>query len=174
MEALGEIDRQAFGEDSWVRPGGGGGRSRVLEAGEVFERAGVNVSEVHGELSPQFAATLPGEGLAFYATGVSLVLHPRNPFAPTVHANFRYFEKGGASWFGGGADLTPSYLFEEDAVHFHSVFKGACDRHSPATTRSSRRAATTTSSSPIAASGAASAASSSITCRVMGRRLSTS
>src|SRR5262249_39982342 len=131
VEALGGIDGKPFREDSWKRPGGGGGRSRVLENGDVLERGGVNFSEVHGELSPQFAATLPGEGLAFYATGISLVLHPRNPFAPTVHANFRYFEKGEVSWFGGGADLTPSYLFEEDATHFHRTLKAACDRHDP-------------------------------------------
>jgi coproporphyrinogen III oxidase len=129
VAALGRIDPRPFRDDRWERRGGGGGRSRVLEQGEVLERAGVNFSEVHGELSPEFAATLPGEGRAFYATGISLVLHPRNPFAPTVHANFRYFEKGGASWFGGGADLTPSYLFDEDAMHFHAVLKAACDRH---------------------------------------------
>ena len=129
--ALARIDPRPFREDRWDRPGGGGGRTRVLEGGEVLERAGVNFSEVHGELSPQFAATLPGDGLAFYATGVSLVLHPRNPFAPTVHANFRYFEKGTVSWFGGGSDLTPSYLFDEDALHFHAVLRAACDRHDP-------------------------------------------
>jgi len=131
VEALGDFEPKSFREDSWDRPGGGGGRTRVVEQGEIFERGGVNFSEVHGTLSPQFAATLPGDGLAFYATGISLVLHPKNPFAPTVHANFRYFEKGGASWFGGGADLTPNYLFDEDAVHFHRTFKSACDRHDP-------------------------------------------
>jgi len=75
---------------------------------------------------------MPGQGRAFYATGVSLVIHPRNPYVPTVHANFRYFEKGDAWWFGGGADLTPYYLFEEDARHFHATLKAACDRHGAA------------------------------------------
>jgi coproporphyrinogen III oxidase len=129
--ALGRFEPQPFREDPWQRPGGGGGLARVLEHGQVFERAGVNFSEVHGELAPQFATTLPGEGTAFYATGTSLVLHPHNPFAPTVHANFRYLERGQASWFGGGADLTPSYLFEDDAAHFHRTLKEACDRHDP-------------------------------------------
>jgi coproporphyrinogen III oxidase len=129
--ALGRIEPTPFREDPWLRPGGGGGRTRVLEQGQVFERAGVNFSEVHGELAPQFAASLPGEGSSFYATGISLVLHPRNPFAPTVHANFRYLERGHMGWFGGGADLTPSYLFDEDVSHFHRTLKEACDRHDP-------------------------------------------
>ena len=98
-----------FREDSWTREGGGGGRSRVLVEGGVFEKAGVNFSEVFGELSPEFAKQLPGEGTAFTAAGVSLVLHPRNPHVPTVHANFRYLTKGDRGWFGGGADLTPYY-----------------------------------------------------------------
>ena len=100
----------------------------------------MNVSVVHGTLSPQAAASmgggheLQGKDLDFFATGVSLVLHPHNPMAPTVHANYRYFERGegkkpGSWWFGGGADLTPSYLFEEDAIHFHRIHKEACDRH---------------------------------------------
>ena len=106
----------------------------------MFEKAGVNVSVVHGTLSPEAAAKmggghdLEGEDLDFFATGISLVLHPHNPMAPTVHANYRYFERGeglveGSWWFGGGADLTPSYLFEDDAVHFHQVHKSVCDRH---------------------------------------------
>ena len=137
-EALTEIDPQGFREDSWEREGGGGGRSRVLQGGEVFEKAGVNVSVVMGELSEEAARQMGGgvhiEDLRFFATGVSLVLHPHNPMAPTVHANYRYFERGegadpGAWWFGGGADLTPSYLFEEDARHFHRVHKQACDAH---------------------------------------------
>jgi coproporphyrinogen III oxidase len=118
-----------FREDSWQRPGGGGGRSRVLENGGVFEKAGVNVSLVHGAMSPEFAAQVPGEGVDFVATGISLVLHPRNPFVPTVHANFRFLTKGNKQWFGGGADLTPYYPFREDAIHFHRVWKAACDRH---------------------------------------------
>ena len=106
----------------------------------MFEKAGVNVSVVHGTLSPEAAAKmggghdLEGDDLDFFATGISLVLHPHNPMAPTVHANYRYFERGegvveGSWWFGGGADLTPSYLFEDDAKHFHQVHKSVCDRH---------------------------------------------
>ncbi|HUB08759.1 MAG TPA: oxygen-dependent coproporphyrinogen oxidase, partial [Myxococcales bacterium] len=130
-DALSAIDGGAFREDSWDRPGGGGGRTRVLERGAVLERGGVNFSEVFGEL-PNELGGMPGSGRSFYATGLSLVLHPRNPFAPTVHANFRYLERGDAAWFGGGADLTPSYLFDEDARHFHATLKAACDRHDPA------------------------------------------
>jgi coproporphyrinogen III oxidase len=129
LEAL---DGTPFREDVWEREGGGGGRTRVLEGGQIFEKAGVNFSEVFGTLSEEFATQLPGEGLDFSATGISLVLHPRNPMVPTVHANFRYVEKGDRAWFGGGADLTPYYLFEEDAVHFHSTWKQACDRHDKA------------------------------------------
>jgi coproporphyrinogen III oxidase len=126
---LAELGRDAFAEEAWERPGGGGGRSRLLQGGATFERAGVNFAEVHGELSEAAAQGMPGSGRAFYATGVSVVVHPRNPYVPTVHANFRFFEKGDAWWFGGGSDLTPSYLFEEDARHFHATFKAACDRH---------------------------------------------
>ena len=90
-----------FREDTWQREGGGGGRTRVLDDGGVFEKAGVNFSEVHGEMSPEFAAQVPGEGRAFKATGISLVLHPRSPMVPTVHANFRFLTKGEKRWFGG-------------------------------------------------------------------------
>ena len=128
--ALAEVDGQAsFREDTWQRPGGGGGRSRVLVDGGVFENAGVNFSEVHGQMSAEFARQLPGAGLDFSATGMSLVLHPSNPKVPTVHANFRYLTKGEASWFGGGADLTPYYPYREDVIHFHRVWKGVCERH---------------------------------------------
>ena len=127
--ALGDLDEGGFREDAWDRPGGGGGVSRILSDGAVIEKGGVNLSEVHGELEKNFSADLPGEGSDFYATGISLVIHPRNPRAPTVHANFRYIEKGDRSWFGGGADMTPHYLYEEDAVHFHQAWKDACDRH---------------------------------------------
>ncbi|MBX9584874.1 MAG: oxygen-dependent coproporphyrinogen oxidase [Gemmataceae bacterium] len=119
----------SFREDSWDRPGGGGGRSRVIADGAVFEKGGVNFSEVFGELSPEFAKSMPGDGLTFTATGVSLVLHPRSPLVPTVHANFRYLTHGSKAWFGGGADLTPYYPFKEDVVHFHRTWKGVCDRH---------------------------------------------
>ena len=136
--ALEQLEAQAggdtrFREDRWERPGGGGGRTRVLEEGAVFEKAGVNTSAVHGELTEAFAARLPGKGRTFFATGLSLVLHPRNPYVPTVHANFRFLEQSGApgepdhAWFGGGADLTPYYLFEDDVRHFHRTLKTACD-----------------------------------------------
>jgi coproporphyrinogen III oxidase len=118
-----------FREDRWERPGGGGGRSRVMEEGAVFEKAGVNFSEVFGEMDPKFASQLPGEGTHFTATGISLVLHPRSPHVPTVHMNFRYLTKGNRRWFGGGADLTPYYPVKDDVVHFHRVLKAACDRH---------------------------------------------
>src|SRR5271169_3359030 len=105
---LAQVDgAKAFHEDTWQRDGGGGGRSRVIEGGGVFEKAGVNFSEVFGEMSPEFARQVPGEGLDFTATGISLVLHPRSPMVPTVHANFRFLAKGSKEWFGGGADLTP-------------------------------------------------------------------
>ncbi|MBM3982103.1 MAG: oxygen-dependent coproporphyrinogen oxidase [Planctomycetes bacterium] len=119
----------AFREDTWERAEGGGGRTRVIENGAVFEKGGVNFSEVYGDLTPEFAKQLPGDGLAFSATGVSLVLHPRSPLVPTVHANFRFITHGALAWFGGGGDLTPYYPFKEDVVHFHKVWKRACDAH---------------------------------------------
>jgi len=120
-----------FGADAWQRPGGGGGLSRVLEGGAVFEKAGVNWSNVEGELPAELAEHMPGGGRAFRAAGVSLVLHPRSPMVPTTHANFRCIAKGDAMWFGGGADLTPYYFHREDAVHFHRTLADACDRHRP-------------------------------------------
>jgi coproporphyrinogen III oxidase len=130
--ALGEADGAVeFGADAWQRPGGGGGVARVLEGGAVFEKAGVNWSSVDGELPEELARSMPGEGRSFRASGVSLVLHPRSPMIPTTHANFRCLAKGDALWFGGGADLTPYYLFRDDAVHFHTTLAAACDRHRP-------------------------------------------
>jgi coproporphyrinogen III oxidase len=123
---------QRFREDHWERPGGGGGRSRVLEGGVVFEKAGVNVSAVFGAVPDAVKAQMPGDGDSFFATGVSLVLHPANPHAPTTHANYRYIERGAVGWFGGGADLTPYRLYEDDATHFHATLKSACDASSPA------------------------------------------
>lgn len=131
VAGLEQADGSSFREDAWDREGGGGGRSRVLTEGGVFEKAGVNYSDVHGEMSEEFANQVPGEGRRFTACGVSLVLHPRNPFIPTVHANFRYLTKGDRAWFGGGADLTPFYPYREDVAHFHRVWKGVCNRHSP-------------------------------------------
>jgi coproporphyrinogen III oxidase len=119
----------------WDRDGLGGGTAQVLADGRVFERAGVNVSLVHGaEVPPTITATMPAAaGRPFVATGVSIVLHPRNPYAPSFHANFRYFGVGpDLWWFGGGCDLTPSYGFDEDAAHFHRTLAAWCDRHDPA------------------------------------------
>lgn len=133
---LEEVDGKAkFQEDIWERPEGGGGRTRVIENGAVFEKGGVNISGVHGELPKSMQTYFGVEDADFFACGLSLVLHPKNPMVPTVHANWRYFEmydkKGNIvdQWFGGGQDLTPYYLFEEDAIHFHSVCKKACDEH---------------------------------------------
>jgi coproporphyrinogen III oxidase len=122
-----------FREDSWLREEGGGGRSRVLSEGAIFERAGVNFSEVQGpSLPPSILKRRPEiTDQPFYATGVSLVFHPRNPYIPTVHMNYRYFESGSLWWFGGGADLTPYYPQKEDVVHFHRTLKAACDQHNP-------------------------------------------
>jgi coproporphyrinogen III oxidase len=130
--ALAEVDGAAeFTADAWQRPGGGGGVARVLEGGAVFEKAGVNWSSVDGELPAELAAHMPGDGRAFRASGVSLVLHPQSPMVPTTHANFRCLTRGNALWFGGGTDLTPYYLVREDAVHFHETLAAACDRHRP-------------------------------------------
>jgi len=129
-----EEDGHAFREDQWQREEGGGGRSRVLEDGTVFEKAGINFSHVHGGKLPASATAQRPElaGCSFEALGVSLVIHPRNPFVPTSHANVRFFiaQKETAEpvwWFGGGFDLTPYYGFEEDATHWHQTAKQACD-----------------------------------------------
>ena len=130
--ALADADgAKDFNSDAWQRPGGGGGVARVLEGGALFEKAGVNWSNVDGELPAEIADHMPGQGRTFRACGVSLVLHPRSPMAPTTHANFRCLTKGDALWFGGGADLTPYYFFRDDAVHFHQTLADACDRHHP-------------------------------------------
>ncbi|MGB7786376.1 MAG: oxygen-dependent coproporphyrinogen oxidase [Salinimicrobium sp.] len=133
---LEKVDGKAvFREDIWTRPEGGGGRTRVIENGNVFEKGGVNISKVHGPLAPAMQQYFKVGDVNFFACGLSLVLHPKNPMVPTVHANWRYFEMYGQdgktidSWFGGGQDLTPYYLFEEDAEHFHKVCKTACDNH---------------------------------------------
>jgi coproporphyrinogen III oxidase len=130
------IDGKAtFKEDLWKRNEGGGGRTRVIQNGNVFEKGGVNISKVHGPLPPAMQSYFNVDEVDFFACGLSLVIHPKSPMVPTVHANWRYFEmydKDGAivdQWFGGGQDLTPYYLFEEDAKHFHSVCKIACDKH---------------------------------------------
>lgn len=133
---LEEIDGKAtFQEDLWKRPEGGGGRTRVIENGNVFEKGGVNTSEVYGKLPESMQQYFGVKDANFFACGLSLVLHPSNPMVPTVHANWRYFEMYNQEgeivdqWFGGGQDLTPYYLFEEDAIHFHKTCKTACDKH---------------------------------------------
>lgn len=150
VEELSRIDGKSFQTDVWTRPNGGGGISCVLQDGNVFEKAGVNVSTVYGEL-PRAAIekmrvdhkslmSTDAESLNFFAAGLSLVLHPHNPMAPTVHLNYRYFETSDPNdpvngekhwWFGGGTDLTPSYLFPEDVKHFHQTIKDVCDKHDP-------------------------------------------
>ncbi|WVY89861.1 hypothetical protein V8G54_035375 [Vigna mungo] len=136
-----------FKEDVWSRPGGGGGISRVLQDGAVWEKAGVNVSVVYGVMPPDAYRAAKGAPtdqkpgpVPFFAAGISSVLHPKNPFAPTLHFNYRYFETDAPKdapgaprqwWFGGGTDLTPAYIFEEDVKHFHSVQKRACDKFEP-------------------------------------------
>ena len=128
--ALSGADGGSFREDSWDRPGGGGGRARVIR-GNYIEKGGVNFSAVHGDLPPQAAASLhvDPEETGFYATGVSIVLHPKNPHVPIIHMNVRYFElDGGRFWFGGGIDLTPHYVVPEQAAFFHQQLKDTCDR----------------------------------------------
>ncbi|XP_005386657.2 PREDICTED: oxygen-dependent coproporphyrinogen-III oxidase, mitochondrial [Chinchilla lanigera] len=144
--ALAQVDGGAsFCVDRWERKEGGGGISCVLQDGHVFEKAGVSISVVHGTLSEEAAKQMRSRGkvlktkdgkLPFSAMGVSSVIHPKNPHAPTIHFNYRYFEVEEADgnkqwWFGGGCDLTPTYLNQEDAVHFHRTLKEACDQHGP-------------------------------------------
>jgi len=120
-----------FGEDRWTHAHGGGGISRVLAGGKVFEKTGVNLAAVTGRLSERLAERLEVAQDDFFATGISLVAHPLSPMVPTAHMNFRYLELPTKAWFGGGADLTPYYLFEEDVRHFHRTWKAVCDRHDP-------------------------------------------
>jgi coproporphyrinogen III oxidase len=129
VAALETVEGKTFRKDAWQRPEGGGGLSRVMEEGDVFERGGVNFSRVQGrELPPSASAARPHlAGQPWAAMGLSLVLHPRNPYCPTVHLNVRFFSSNEMWWFGGGMDLTPYYGFEEDARHFHTVCKQALD-----------------------------------------------
>ncbi|WP_461094924.1 oxygen-dependent coproporphyrinogen oxidase [Spirosoma gilvum] len=122
-----------FREDTWERPGGGGGRSRILSEGSVIEKGGVGFSAVQGEATAATLKTLNlTEPAEFYATGVSIVLHPRSPMVPIIHMNVRYFEMStGQNWFGGGIDLTPHYVVESDARRFHQHLKAVCDQHDP-------------------------------------------
>ena len=131
-----ELDGVAkFKEDIWKRNEGGGGKTRVIENGAVFEKGGVNVSAVYGKLPEALRRQFKVDEGDFFACGLSLVLHPKNPFIPTVHANWRYFEMYNSQgeivtqWFGGGQDLSPYYLFNEDAIHFHTVCKKVCDNY---------------------------------------------
>ena len=124
-----EDGKAKFKEDSWERPGGGGGHTRVIQHGNVFEKGGVNFSAVHGQLADNIVKALGLDDNQFFATGVSIVIHPINPFVPIIHMNVRYFELGdGTYWFGGGIDLTPHYIQEQDARFFHQALKNTCDR----------------------------------------------
>jgi coproporphyrinogen III oxidase len=135
-DAILQLDNQlAFVEDEWQRDEGGGGRSRVLREGKVFEQAGINFSHIHGDALPSSATVQRPElaGRSFQALGDSLVIHPFNPYVPTTHMNVRFFmaEKAGAEpvwWFGGGFDLTPYYGFMDDARHWHATAKSACEK----------------------------------------------
>lgn len=133
-ELCGDLERldgeSTFATDTWDRPGGGGGVTRILAGDGHLEKAAVNFSAVEGETPEQLSERLAVESSRFFATGLSVIVHPRNPHAPTFHANIRYFETdAGQAWFGGGADLTPHYLYEEDARQFHQSIKAVCDRH---------------------------------------------
>ena len=143
-KAIGEIDGTPFQIDEWEREQGGFGRTMVLQKGIVFEKAGCGVSVVEGTLTKEAIMQMKSRGkditadvVKFFAAGISLVFHPRNPHAPTVHMNYRYFEivdtDTGVSdfWFGGGADLTPAIYYEDDATHFHKALKTACDKSDP-------------------------------------------
>jgi len=127
VAALEALDGKAFGTDSWQRAECGGGVTRMIEDGLLFERGGVNLSRAQGrELPPSASAARPQlAGSPYEAMGVSLVLHPRNPYCPTVHMNVRFFSAASTWWFGGGMDLTPYYGFEEDARHFHATCRDA-------------------------------------------------
>lgn len=119
-----------FVSDLWERPGGGGGDTRVIENGNVIEKGGVNFSAVYGETPEKILNNLKLTQADFFATGVSIVLHPSNPFVPIIHMNVRYFEmSNGVRWFGGGIDLTPHYVDEEEAAYFHNYLKKVCDKH---------------------------------------------
>lgn len=136
--ALERVDGKArFSEDLWERPEGGGGKTRVIALGNVFEKGGVNSSVVFGEVTEAMRTQLKIDGARWFACGLSIVIHPFNPFVPTIHCNYRMFELYDEQdevkdrWFGGGTDLTPYYLFDEDALHFHKTYKDICDRYDP-------------------------------------------
>ena len=142
MEALDGSEDRGFGLDAWVRgePGSGFGVTRVLEGGDVFEKAAANVSIIRGVLPPERAKAMssrgrdcvdPAGGQPYSAAALSIVIHPKSPMVPTFRADVRRFTVAGTSWFGGGADLTPYYLFEEDARDFHAHWRSVCDAHDP-------------------------------------------
>jgi coproporphyrinogen III oxidase len=133
--ALETIDGNAtFKEDVWQREDGGGGSTRVIEQGNVFEKGGVNTSVVHGLVTDVMRQQLNINGHSWFACGLSIVIHPINPFVPTIHCNYRMFELYDEAnniidqWFGGGTDLTPYYVNEEDIIHFHTTYKNICDK----------------------------------------------
>lgn len=135
--AMQELEGGEFRHSEWQHEGVGGGRTHIIEGGKVFERAAINVSLVRGAETPSAITEghdrIDRSGKPFRATGLSMIVHPRNPYAPSFHANFRYFEVGEDEWwFGGGLDLTPMYGFDEDAVHFHTTLKSWCDQHAVA------------------------------------------
>ena len=145
--AVEEVDGTKFRQDAWTRAGGGGGITRVLQGGNVWEKAGIAVSVVYGSMPAEAYRAAVGRNIPnlkdadrvpFFACGLSSVMHPWNPFCPTMHFNYRYFETEdwngipGQWWFGGGTDITPSYVNNEDMKHFHGTYKQVCDRHDPA------------------------------------------
>uniref|UniRef100_A0A1D1ZYS9 coproporphyrinogen oxidase n=1 Tax=Auxenochlorella protothecoides TaxID=3075 RepID=A0A1D1ZYS9_AUXPR len=145
-EAISAADGTPFRQDAWTREGGGGGITRVLQNGNVWEKAGVNVSVVYGSMPVEayraavghdISGIEKGSRIPFFAAGISSVMHPHNPHAPTMHFNYRYFETEEWNgipaqwWFGGGTDITPNYVVPEDMAHFHGTLKGVCDRHDP-------------------------------------------
>ena len=131
-QRLEKIDgKSTFQEDKWSREEGGGGRTRIITSGNVIEKGGVNFSEVHGQVTPAMKQNTEITGDSFFATGVSIVLHPQNPHVPIIHMNVRYFElDNGKYWFGGGIDLTPHYIIPEQAKMFHLRLKEICDKYS--------------------------------------------
>lgn len=129
--ALEVLDGKAkFEEEIWEREGGGGGRTRIIQQGDIFEKGGVNFSAVHGKLPEMIKKSFGVDEDEFFATGVSIVIHPNNPHVPIIHMNIRYFELNDQiRWFGGGIDLTPHYIIDEDARYFHKAMKAVCDKH---------------------------------------------
>ncbi len=132
-QALEQADSKAkFQEDVWQRPGGGGGHTRILQEGAVIEKGGVNFSTVHGEMPEALRKKMQTKATDFFASGVSIVIHPHNPHVPIIHMNIRYFEMSdGTYWFGGGIDLTPHYITAEDAQFFHQALQKVCNQYDP-------------------------------------------